>query len=260
MDRDLNSRQPYYTLIAEELMREIRNGRFPQGTLIPTEPELCRRFAVSRVTIRGALRELELLGMISRRRGVGTRVEAIETKTRFIHDTNSIEDILSFPVELEFHLLDRREVQVDEMLSHHLAARQGERFVRIDGLRSPVGSELPVCLSAHFVPASSADALERMDGLKGSIAAAVALSAKKEIDEIEQSIDAINLEKREAALLHAKTRDAALLTWRQYKDAAGVLLMASRSIYPKERSSYMIRRVRETSCATMEEGNRLRAC
>ena len=62
-----NGTRPEYasallSLIAEELMREIRTGRFPPGILIPTEPELCKRFCVSRVTVRGALRNSKCAG------------------------------------------------------------------------------------------------------------------------------------------------------------------------------------------------------
>jgi DNA-binding GntR family transcriptional regulator len=240
MDRDLNHRQPYYALIAEELMREIREGRFPPGTLIPTEPELCRRFGVSRVTVRGALRELEVRGMITRRRGVGTRVETVDTQSRFVHDTSSVEEILLFPSDLEFRLLDRREIQIDDALAVRLEARPGDRFVRIEGIRLPSGSDLPVCLSAHYVPARFADVIERMDGLKGSLAMAVAEAAQKTISEIEQVIDALNIDKREAGLLHAKARDSALLNWRKYRDDASNILLATRSIYPKDRSSYVL--------------------
>jgi DNA-binding GntR family transcriptional regulator len=240
MERDLNNRQPYYALIAEELMREIRMGRFPPGSLIPTEPELCKRFSVSRVTVRGALRELEVRGMITRRRGVGTRVETVDTQSRFVHETGSVDDVLRFPDELAFRLLDRREIQIDDSVASKLDAQAGERYVRVEGLRVPAGSDLPVCLTAHFLPACCADVVERMDGLKGSLAQAVAEASHVEIDEIEQVIDAVNLDKREAGLLHAKTRDAALLTWRRYWNDAGALLLASRSLFPKDRSSYLL--------------------
>ena len=244
MERDLLNRQPYYALIAEELMREIRTGRFPTGTLIPTEPELCRRFAVSRVTIRGALRELEVRGMITRRRGVGTRVEAVNTQSRFIHESQSVDEVLRFTQDLEFRLLDRREIQIDDEVAAKLEARPGQRFVRIEALRLPTGSDLPVCLSAHFVPTASADVVERMDGLKGSLASAVAAALNEEIEEVDQLIDAINLDKREAGLLHAKTRDAALMTWRRYRTQSGRLVLASRSLFPKDRSSYQLRNER----------------
>jgi len=252
MERDLTNRQPYYAIIAEELMREIRTGRFPPGTLIPTEPELCQRFAVSRVTVRGALRELEVRGMITRRRGVGTRVETANAQSCFIHDSQSVDGVLQFTHDLEFRLLDRREFQIDDEMAARLEARQGQRFVRVEALRVPPGSDLPVCLSTHFVAPAYADVIERMDGLNGSLASAVSAAFDEDIEEIEQMVDAINLDKREARLLHAKVRDAALLTWRRYRGSSGRLMLVSRSFFPKGRSCYQLRNSRSAlSPATM---------
>lgn len=257
MERDLINRQPFYAQIAEELMREIRMGRFPAGTLIPTEPELCRRFAVSRVTIRGALRELEVRGMINRRRGIGTRVQSVNAPSHFVHESQSIEEIFQFTEDLEFRMLNRREIQADDEIASRLEARPGHRLVRVESLRVPSGSDLPVCLSAHFVPGAYAEVVERRDGLKGSLPRAIAAALNEEITEVDQLIDAVNLDKREAGLLHAKVRDAALLTWRRYRTSSGRLVLASRSLFPKDRSSYRLRNTRlEAAPSSQVEGKR----
>ena len=45
------------------LMKEVGDGKFPIGSMLPTELELCERFDVSRYTIREALRRLEEIGL-----------------------------------------------------------------------------------------------------------------------------------------------------------------------------------------------------
>ena len=69
----LSGRIPQYAQIAQRLLDDISAGRYPDDSLLPAEPELCRMFGVSRVTVRGAMRELELRGVIVRRSGIGTR-------------------------------------------------------------------------------------------------------------------------------------------------------------------------------------------
>jgi GntR family transcriptional regulator len=57
----------------EELLRAIREDRFPDGRL-PPEPQLAGLLGVSRTTIRAALQSLSADGLISRRRRHGTFV------------------------------------------------------------------------------------------------------------------------------------------------------------------------------------------
>jgi GntR family transcriptional regulator len=64
---------PLYAQVREELEREIRAEMAP-GDLLPPEPELQRRFGVSRMTVRRALDELVLAGLIVREQGRGTFV------------------------------------------------------------------------------------------------------------------------------------------------------------------------------------------
>jgi len=60
--------------IAAELAREIRGGRFPNGTQLPGEHALADRFDVSRTTVRQALAELGDQGLIDTHCGKGSFV------------------------------------------------------------------------------------------------------------------------------------------------------------------------------------------
>ena len=65
-----------YASVARRLAEGISTGEYPVGTVLPTEFRLAEQFGVSRATVRSALRELQQLGLVSRRRNTGTRVEA----------------------------------------------------------------------------------------------------------------------------------------------------------------------------------------
>ncbi|MDT7589491.1 MAG: GntR family transcriptional regulator [Pseudonocardiales bacterium] len=58
--------------IVRALKAEIRDGVYPPGTRLPTEAALCARFGVSRATVRGAVKELDVLGLVRTQHGVGT--------------------------------------------------------------------------------------------------------------------------------------------------------------------------------------------
>jgi len=64
--------QPKYRLIFESLKESILSGEYRQGTRLPSETELVRRFGVSRMTIVKAVKELQQLGLVVRRVGSGT--------------------------------------------------------------------------------------------------------------------------------------------------------------------------------------------
>lgn len=56
------------------LSQEIQGGLYDEQGRIPTEPELCQRFGVSRVTVRRAVSDLEDMGLVRRQQGAGTFV------------------------------------------------------------------------------------------------------------------------------------------------------------------------------------------
>jgi DNA-binding LacI/PurR family transcriptional regulator len=67
--------QPKYRIISESLMQAILSNEYPEGSRLPSENELVRRFGVSRMTIGKALKELEQADLIGRRAGSGTYVK-----------------------------------------------------------------------------------------------------------------------------------------------------------------------------------------
>ncbi len=82
---------PPYARVKQALKGELLAGAWPPGELMPSETELVRRFAVSRMTVNRALRELQAEGLVERTQGVGTfaaplhRVAATLT-LRDLHD------------------------------------------------------------------------------------------------------------------------------------------------------------------------------
>jgi DNA-binding FadR family transcriptional regulator len=59
---------------AQELIVRIVSGRYPEGSLIPTEIQLGEEFGVSRTVVREGTKILGDKGLLTSRRGLGTRV------------------------------------------------------------------------------------------------------------------------------------------------------------------------------------------
>lgn len=73
MDSEPKKRAKYVEII-EGLRSDITSGRFQPGVRLPTESELVRRFAASRMTVVKAVQLLQREGVLVRRRGSGTYV------------------------------------------------------------------------------------------------------------------------------------------------------------------------------------------
>jgi GntR family transcriptional repressor for pyruvate dehydrogenase complex len=65
-------RSQVYRKLKEQLMKEV----WKEGEKLPSEHELCEMFGVSRVTVRGALQQLEILGLVETKHGGGTFVKS----------------------------------------------------------------------------------------------------------------------------------------------------------------------------------------
>ena len=62
--------------VAEQLQKQIKEGKLKEGDKLPTEPELMKVFGVGRSTIREAVKMLLNKGYISVQQGRGTFVES----------------------------------------------------------------------------------------------------------------------------------------------------------------------------------------
>ncbi|NLX08007.1 MAG: GntR family transcriptional regulator [Phycisphaerae bacterium] len=68
------SESPRYLALKADLRDQILRGRIAQGSQIPPEHELCRRYGISRNTVQRAVRDLVREGLVTRHRGRGSFV------------------------------------------------------------------------------------------------------------------------------------------------------------------------------------------
>lgn len=71
---DRSADRPPYKQVADLLREQVANGRYGPGDRIPSEAELIAHFGLARMTIRAAIQELRLAGMVSSEHGRGVFV------------------------------------------------------------------------------------------------------------------------------------------------------------------------------------------
>ncbi|MBL8381851.1 MAG: GntR family transcriptional regulator [Burkholderiales bacterium] len=245
---------PRYAVLARDLLRGIGEGSYPVGSLLPTEAELCRRYAVSRITARAALRELQARGLVSRRAGVGTRVEQATAEERFVHVSDSVEALLQFTEDTRFRLVSQRALVADAPLAAALQCAEGRELVEAVGLRERAqGTAL--CLARLYFPADLGGVVARLDGHRGSVMLLLERLFGVRLAEMRQVIEAAPLRAADARLLAARPREAALVTRRWHLGDGARLLIASVSLYPHRRYSYELRMRRQHADITTMNGN-----
>src|SRR5207253_280318 len=89
---DRRSPVPFYFQLKTLLERDIRSRYLLPGERLPSEPSLCRHFGVSRSTVRQALAELELDGLVHRERGRGTFVREPESASWLLQSEGFFHD------------------------------------------------------------------------------------------------------------------------------------------------------------------------
>src|SRR5690554_331880 len=104
--------ESFYEQIKQKILNRINSGEYKVEEKIPSERELCKRYSVSRTTIRKAIDELVVEGILIRRSGRGTFVSGngLEEKKKtgnvlflrcvhsdISHSTSEIKDDIFYP-------------------------------------------------------------------------------------------------------------------------------------------------------------------
>ncbi len=140
---------PYYYQLYSKLSHEIENGVFHAGDRLPNEMLLCEKFGVSRITVRQALRELELNGYIIRERGRGTFIRK-NIETHSLQKVSSIIDELKEEgIKTKKKILENKILDPDDRTKKILELLEGEKIFFVKRLIYSYGSPLYIT-KAYF--------------------------------------------------------------------------------------------------------------
>jgi GntR family transcriptional regulator len=143
-----NLRVPLYLQVREKLREEI--SHMEPGRAIPTERELESRFGVSRMTIRGAIDDLVIEGLLVRQQGRGTFVQ----KPKLTHELNTItswtEQLESLGYVPRTAQLEVEEIEAPERVAFAFNLKKEARVVRIRRVR--LASQEPITLMVNYLP------------------------------------------------------------------------------------------------------------
>ncbi|PKO12660.1 MAG: hypothetical protein CVU39_22805 [Chloroflexi bacterium HGW-Chloroflexi-10] len=113
------SYEPAYLQLANILRRQISEGLFFPGGLLPSEAQLVRRYGISPMTVRRSINLLSDQGVVSTEQGRGTYVRPLELSSA-IFDLQELQDLVEHGTAADVKLLDVRIISAVENTARKL--------------------------------------------------------------------------------------------------------------------------------------------
>ncbi|MBI4696924.1 MAG: GntR family transcriptional regulator [Gammaproteobacteria bacterium] len=224
--------RPKHSVVAAALIDEIRSGRHAPGALLPSEPELCRRFEVSRHTIRVALRSLYEKGLILSRQGHGSIVQATAVEPRYGFACSSIDDLLQYAAATPREVLGTARIDVDPALASWLGCEPGYPWWEIRTRRLQEAGGAAIASSRVYVPEVYGAAVRELKKSPLPLFALMEARYGHHIAQIRQTFSVVAATAGEAADLGLEAGAAVMCVERRFIDERGGLLEVSRSVHP----------------------------
>ncbi|MEZ5857166.1 MAG: GntR family transcriptional regulator [Hyphomicrobiaceae bacterium] len=235
---DGDSGQPLYIQLAQTLGDAIAKGDYPVGSLLPTEAELGQAFGVSRYTVRQAIQHLRVQGLVSARKGVGTRVEAQDAAPSYTQSMRSLGELLQYATETRLEVISVEEIAARGRLAETLGCRPKKPWVRIAGIRHGSKGERPHCFNEVLIDGAYQALADDAGTLRTAIWSLIEQRFGETVVEVEQEIEATILDDEMARILEAEPGEAALRFTRRYYVTGRRLVELSISIHPADRFIY----------------------
>ncbi|MFJ3048226.1 GntR family transcriptional regulator [Herbaspirillum chlorophenolicum] len=234
--------QPRYAELAQQLIDEISTGKLGIGAALPSEIELSAQYGVSRSTVRSALQMVQDLGLISRRKRAGIRIEALKPQRPFEQSISNVEDLVQFAAVTERRIQGIDEIESDAALSAQLRCAAGHRWLRAAMLRvDPAKPDAPICWTDVYLDHSVASGIRRqLRKSTGLICEAVEEKYGRVVSELQQEIRAVGVPERFAEALGVEADSHALEITRHYLDQDGEVFEVTVSVFPADRFTYAL--------------------
>jgi GntR family transcriptional regulator len=229
---------PRYQLVADTLAKDIAKGRYPVGSTLPTEFELCELFSISRFTVREALRRLREANLVTSKPRAGTTVIARHPAAPYTQSAESLDDLLQYAANTEMRIDQVHANDIDTATAADLPIPSGETWLFASGTRFREDDDLPICVTRVYINPAFSDIAPKLKGHAGAIYRLIETRHNVFVARVEQRILAVALSGNDASRLKADVGDPALRIVRLYFDNGGRLLEVSDSIHPATRFSY----------------------
>jgi hypothetical protein len=236
---------PIHQLISNQLRNEIQQGKFPIGSRLPTEEELCITFKTSRPTLRQALSTLSNEGLIVRRPRTGSTVIATEMPVVLSHAVNTVNELLDYPGVMTRQILETSLIKADALLAQKIQCDLHQEWFRITTLRFQNQASLPLCLTTYYILPKFADVVQHPKYLSKPISELIVDMYSEVIEKARVEVYSQQLSSEESKALKSKDGTSALVVMRTYTGKDKHIFQITISSHPEDRYRYSFELKRE---------------
>lgn len=214
------ARTPAYHTVYQAIKKQIREKKYPVGSLLPTEGELEQEFSVSRTTIRRAIGLLASDGYIKVTQGRGTEVLDRSTFQNLNHISSITESLTTKGYTVTSREMDIRRVRVTGQAAKMLQLNEGDEAYLVQRLQ--YADDIPIALMTNYLRVEQVPGLERFSGQFSGLYAFLEKQYGIVIKEATEYLSATTADFCEAKLLHVDVGAPLLCSRRISCTEAGV--------------------------------------
>ncbi|GAB4411357.1 MAG: GntR family transcriptional regulator [Anaerolineae bacterium] len=200
---DRSSGIPYYVQVRQALQEHLETGTWKPGEQLPSEPELCRLFGVSRPVIRQALNELTQRGLVTRAKGKGTFAAPPKITEALVQKlTGFYQDMVEQGYTPTARVLRQEAIPAGRQVAERLQIPVGTPVVVIERLRFV--QDEPIQLVTTYIPRDACPALLEVDLTHRSLYAFLEAECGIMIVRGRRTVEAVAANEYEAEMLRVK--------------------------------------------------------
>lgn len=239
---DPNEGLPLYLQVASTLRTAILRGVYPVGARMPTEEDLCRRFKVSRHTIREALRQLRTDGLITSRPGERPTIAPARLPRPAEQMGEIGEDFFDYVIGTRLEIESMEMEPVSAELAAETGLPAGETWLRVKAYRTGADDGRVTCWNDYAIDARYAMVGRLLARHVGPVIPLLEDLFDKRIVQITRSTSAVAMPAAQAERFRVEPGSPALAILTRCAFADGATAMLDRSLHPSGTISYTIRR------------------
>jgi GntR family transcriptional regulator, phosphonate transport system regulatory protein len=224
--------------IADDLEQAIALGAHAAGDRLPGEVEIAVRFGVNRHTVRRALAELTVRGLVRAERGSGTYVERSRLAYPIGARTRFSEIVGSAGRDPGGRLIGHGREPATPEIAKQLGLKAGDAVVRLEILRS--ADRVPICSTTSWLPAARAPDAARVFRATRSITATLAHFGIKDYRRQSTRIAAATVDALDAERLHLVPGRAVLIVDSVNITMSGTPILTSRARFAADRVEILV--------------------